>query len=152
METVILIIINWTLCYTWTLKLYLEISQTYPENTTMIIEDANLEDGGVYKVIASNKLGANELTFTLVVGVYCVVQIFYLETACQLNYLNYFKCMNLIKRLALQLKKRLVDVTFSLALSSTSDFMFFDKSEHLFKYNRLSNTSFSLVFTVFNST
>ena len=81
METVILIIINWTLCYTWTLKLYFDISQTYPENTTMIIEDANLEDGGVYKVIASNVLGANELTFTLVVGVYCVVQIFYLETA-----------------------------------------------------------------------
>ena len=39
-----------------------------PENKTLVIEEADLRDSGVYKVLASNDEGVAEYAFTVIVG------------------------------------------------------------------------------------
>ena len=39
-----------------------------PENTTLVIEEVDLRDSGVYKVLASNDEGVAEYAFTIIVG------------------------------------------------------------------------------------
>jgi len=47
--------------------------QVYEDNTTLVIEQADLQNSGVYKVLASNDAGVAEFAFTVIVGTSSVV-------------------------------------------------------------------------------
>ena len=61
-----------------------------PENTTLVIEEADLRDSGVYKVLASNDEGVAEYAFTVIVGKKSQNHVVELRTCKIMYFIVYF--------------------------------------------------------------